>query len=405
MPVRILHVFDHSLPLHSGYSFRSRAIVREQRALGWLTAHLTSDRQGATGAEPEEVDDLVFHRSPVAQTLPGKLPGGKAWDTVAGLAQPLSRLVEEFDPDLIQAHSPCLTALAAQRLRGTHKRPVVYECRAFWEDAAVDHGTTSEGGPRYRLTKALETRVFKRATAITTICDGLRQDIVSRGVDPQKVTVIPNAVDIDAFRPAGDSARRRVRNELGLDGSYVVGFIGSFYAYEGLDVLLRAAEALQQRIDNIAVLLVGGGPEDEALRELASRMSVPIVFPGRVPQQTVADYYAAIDLLAYPRRSMRLTELVTPLKPLEAMCFERPLVASSVGGHRELIDHEQTALLFAPDSVDALAAAVAACHDNAEATTNRVSTARLFVERERTWSVSVGRYAKVFETVLGRPVC
>ena len=190
-----------------------------------------------------------------------------------------------------------------------------------------------------------------------TICEGLRSDIAARGIPADKVTVIPNAVDIDNFEPGGtpDAA---LKARLGLDGATVLGFIGSFYAYEGLDLLLAALPALLQHRPDLRVLLVGGGPQEAALKAQAQQLGVAdkVVFTGRVPHAEVQRYYDLVDVLAYPRHSMRLTELVTPLKPLEAMAQGRLLVASDVGGHKELIRDGETGMLFQAGSADALAA-------------------------------------------------
>ncbi len=140
----------------------------------------------------------------------------------------------------------------------------------------------------------------------------------------------------------------------------MVGFIGSFYAYEGLDLLLDALPLMLKRQPEVRLLLVGGGPQDEALKLRAQSLGIAdkVIFTGRVPHQQVQGYYDMIDVLAYPRHTMRLTELVTPLKPLEAMAQGRVLVASDVGGHRELIRHRETGWLFRAGSVGALAEAV-----------------------------------------------
>ena len=226
---------------------------------------------------------------------------------------------------------------------------MVYEVRAFWEDAAVDLGTSTKDGSRYRLTREMESTVLRRCDAITTICEGLRGEIVGRGSAPGKVTVIPNAVDAQEFAFHRDMDTG-FRQQQGLDGKTVIGFIGSWYAYEGLDLLLRALpQALKARPD-LAVLLVGGGPAEEKLRALARELDLdPFVrFVGRVPHGEVGRYYDLVDLLVYPRHSMRLTELVTPLKPLEAMARGRVVLASDVGGHRELLRHDDTGFSSPP---------------------------------------------------------
>jgi PEP-CTERM/exosortase A-associated glycosyltransferase len=282
--------------------------------------------------------------------------------------------------------------------------PVVYEVRAFWEDAAVDHGTTTEGSPRYRLTRRLETHALKRADHVFTICEGLRSDIVARGIASAKVTVIPNAVDIEGFE-LGGQADPALKAKLGLDGATVLGFIGSFYAYEGLDLLLAAMPALLQQRPDLRVLLVGGGPQDAALKAQAAALGIAdkVVFTGRVPHAEVNRYYDLVDLLAYPRHSMRLTELVTPLKPLEAMAQGRLFVASDVGGHKELVRDGETGFLFKAGSAEALAGAVLQTLARQADWPRIRQQARQFVETERNWRNSVARYPAAYRSVLREP--
>jgi len=395
--VKILHVFDHSIPLHSGYTFRTLAILREQRRLGWQTFHLTGPKQGATRALEEEVDGLLFHRTPPLEGGP-RLPGLDQWALMRQIERRLAEVAARVRPDLLHAHSPVLDAIPALRVGRRLGIPVVYEVRAFWEDAAVDHGTTAEGSLRYRLTRRLETHALRQADHVFTICAGLRGDIVARGIAADKVTVIPNAVDIESFTPGGrpDPA---LQARLGLGGATVVGFIGSFYAYEGLDLLLDALPALLQRRPEVRVLLTGGGPQEDALRAQAQRLGLAdrVVFTGRVPHAEVQRYYDLVDVLAYPRHSMRLTELVTPLKPLEAMAQGRLLVASDVGGHKELIRHGETGWLFESGSADALAAAIDALLARRDEWPRLRAAGRAFVERERNWARSVANYRPVFE--------
>jgi len=393
MSLRVLHVLDHSIPLHSGYTFRTLSILREQRRLGWQTFHLTSPKHTAPSGPEEEVDGWTFHRTAAAPAPRVALPGAAEFALMNALEHRLLEVARQVRPHLIHAHSPVLNAVPAQRVGKRLGVPVVYEVRAFWEDAAVDHGTTSEGSLRYRMTRAIETHALKKAAHVFTICEGLRGDIVARGLPADKVTVIPNAVDIDAFA-VGGKGDATLRNQLGLEGCSVVGFIGSFYAYEGLDLLLDAMPRLLQRQPEARVLLVGGGPQDEALKVQAARLGLgdKVVFTGRVPHDQVQRYYDLVDVLAYPRHSMRLTELVTPLKPLEAMAQGRVLVASDVGGHRELIRHGQTGWLFPAGQADALADLLADVLSQKERWPEVRRQGRHFVESERNWRTSVARY-------------
>lgn len=400
--MRILHVLDHSIPLHSGYTFRSRAIIEQQRAMGWETFHVTGAKQGATEAQVEVVDGLEFYRTPPLSGPLAGLPVINQLAVIARLERTLSQLVQEVKPDILHAHSPGLNGVAALRAGARFKLPLVYEVRAFWEDAAVDHGTSSEWGMRYRLTRRLETYVLERADAITTICEGLRGDIVARGIPAHKVTVIPNAVDAQRFSMNGQTDPE-LQARLGIAGKMVLGFIGSFYAYEGLIMLLDALPAVLKENANVRVLLVGGGPQEERLRKRVDELSLneAVIFIGRIPHDTVQAYYNLIDVFVYPRLPMRLTDLVTPLKPLEAMAQGRLVLASDVGGHRELIRPGVNGELFRAGDVAALTASVLDLLRNRERWQSLHERGRHFVETERSWPQSVARYKSVYATVMG----
>ncbi|MCL2524232.1 MAG: glycosyltransferase, exosortase A system-associated [Betaproteobacteria bacterium] len=401
--MRVLHVLDHSIPLHSGYTFRSAALLREQRALGWETFHLTSPKQGRTVAPFEEVDGLSFYRTPLADGALAGLPLLRELALMKRLETRLEEVAREIRPDIIHAHSPVLNALPAIKVARRLGLPVVYEIRAFWEDAAVDHGSTREGSLRYRATRALETRAIRRADHVFTICEGLRADILGRGVAADKVTVIPNAVDVASFQPARPPDPRLLV-ELGLEGKTVIGFIGSFYAYEGLDLLLDALPELLRQRPEARLLLVGGGPQEANLRQQAERLGIAgqVIFTGRVPHQEVNRYYDLIDVLAYPRHPMRLTELVTPLKPLEAMAQEQLFVASDVGGHQELIEHGKTGILFKAGDRDALRNALLALLDDRQRWPELKANGRHFVESVRNWRNSVANYRLPYSRLTGK---
>lgn len=399
-PLRVLHVLDHSIPLHSGYTFRSRSILQQQRALGWQTFHITGPKQGVSAAAYEEVDGLGFYRTTASDGALARLPVFDQLAVIDALARRLRQVAQEVRPDVIHAHSPVLNAIAALRVGRKLGIPVVYEIRAFWEDAAVDHGTSREWGLRYRVTRAMESHALRRVDAATTICEGLRAEIVGRGIPASKVTVIPNAVNVADFQ-VGGVADASLAAQLGLQGKAVLGFIGSFYAYEGLDVLLQALPAMLASNPDIRVLLVGGGVQEAALKAQAQRLGVAgqVVFTGRVPHDQVQRYYDLVDVLVYPRLKMRLTDLVTPLKPLEAMAQGRLLAASDVGGHKELIEDGHTGILFGAGDPLALAQKVLALLSAPERWQALRDNGRAFVERERNWTASVERYKAVYASL------
>ena len=397
--MRILHVLDHSLPLQSGYTFRTRAILKAQIARGWHVAAVTGARQGASAMPAETIDGLDFYRT---EPPAGSLPVIGEWREVAALADRVAEVARDFRPDVIHAHSPVLDALAALRVGKAMDVPVLYEIRAFWEDAAVGNGTGTEGSLKYRAIKWLESRAVRRADAVAVICEGLKRDLVSRGIADDKIMVSPNGVDLSLF---GEPLPRdaALAAELGLaESDDVVGFIGSFYDYEGLDDLIAAMPALVGGRPNAKLVLVGGGPMEAALRAQAASSPVAnaIRFVGRVPHDQVERYYSLVDVLAYPRKKMRLTDLVTPLKPLEAMAQRRLVAASDVGGHRELIRDGDTATLFAPDSPSAIADALVTLFADRSGWDARRERARTFVEKDRNWSSNISRYVPVYQKLV-----
>lgn len=384
--------------MHSGYTFRTRAILKSQQALGLEVRGITGLRHTAEGAPAEEADGLLFHRTP------GAVSGGtglREWREVCRLADAIVALAQDWWPDVLHAHSPALCGAAALRAGKRLGIPVVYEIRAFWEDAAVGNGTGSEGSLKYRLTRGLENFVVARADAVVTICQGLKQDLVERGVAAERIAISPNGVDLDLFGepPRPDPV---LRSMLDLGDGPVIGFIGSFYDYEGLDDLIAAMPHLVEQVPDARLLLVGGGPCADALREQArcNAVAKAIRFVGRVPHHEVERYYALCDVMAYPRKASRLTDLVTPLKPLEAMAQDKLVAASSVGGHRELVTDRATGVLFPPDDPKACAAALAQLLADPASWNGLRERAKSHVRQHHDWAANARNYLPVYQTVL-----
>jgi len=405
---RVLHVLDHSLPLHSGYTFRTRAILKAQESLGLEVRSITGQRHNADcgedrgamgGAAGEQADGLVFHRT---AGMPSGPPVLGEVSEIRALSRAIRALAGEWRPDIIHAHSPALggaAGLVAARALGV---PFVYEIRAFWEDAAVGNRTGREGSPKYRATRALETHVARRADALFTICEGLRGDLAARGIAPGRIGVMPNGVDLSLF---GEPVERddALAGDLGIaPGAPVIGYIGSFYAYEGVDDLIAAMPILRETHPEARLLLVGGGEMDDEWRAAAAALPDPgaVIFTGRVPHDTVERYYSLIDVLAYPRKKQRLTDLVTPLKPLEAMAQRRLVAASDVRGHRELISDGVTGTLFTPDDPAACAAALADLLDRRESWDAIRQRGEQHVRSCHDWARNAQRYLAVYHHLL-----
>ena len=398
--MKVLHVLDHSVPVMSGYSTRSRNIVGFQRGLGLRPVVVTSPKHPAPGPVREERDGITYYRTSRRRAA----EAGGAGSDISGYASSLvlmgrfaARIAEVARSEgatILHAHSPVLNGLPALWVGRRLGIPVVYEARAFWEDAAVDHGTTREGSPRYRLTRALETFLFRRADRVVVIAEAMRREIIRRGVDPGRIAVVGNGVDVDRFRPVPRNEPLAAR--LGINGDLVFGFIGSFYRYEGLRFLVDTLPRLRERVPGARLLLVGSGEDTPALREATAASGGAIVLPGQVPHEEIGDYYSLIDVFVCPRKRMRLTELVTPLKPLEAMAMAKPVLASDVGGLSELIQHGSTGMLFRAGDTESLVEQAAHLGSSRELRASLGQAARAHVERERSWPRVVSRYVEIY---------
>jgi len=402
--MKVLHVLDHSLPNYDGYAFRSWEIIRFQRLRGLETVQVTSAKHASASADvtSETVEGVEFHRTkPLGG--PYSLPVLDQVGVVRGLTRRLQGLIADHQPDVIHAHSPSLNGLAALSAGRAAGLPVVYEMRSFWEDAAVDAGACREGDLRYRLTRASETWVVQRADHVVPICRGIANDLSTRGVPDDRLSVVANSVDFSRFSrtPEYDD---QLASRYGLTRGKTLGFAGSFFTFEGLETLVDAMRQVREHEPDTRLLLVGDGAEraDLEARARAAGVDDVIVFTGRVPHADIQRYYGVMDVLVYPRTPMRLTELVTPLKPLEAMAYGKNVVASDVGGHRELVEHDRTGILFRAGDADDLAAQTLALLADPARQQRLREAARRHVETHHNWAVTIDRYPPIYERLIKR---
>lgn len=398
--MKVLHLLDASLPNASGYASRSDAIIRNQRLLGIETCQMTCQGYTNFKALREDVDGVTYYRTAKSKGIFRSIPLLGYIDHVFHLAKRIEEVVSVEKPDVIHAHSPMLNGLAGLLVRKRTGIPLVYEVRAFWEDAAVDTGKTKEGSLRYLLIKNLEQYVFKNANKVACICEGLKKAIIDRGIPTDKLIVSPNAVDFRKFRPI-KKIDQKLAVELKLTDKKVVGFLGSFFKYEGLEFAIKAMPDILKKIPNAHLLLVGGGNQDKKLRSLSAELGLEnhITFTGRVPYQEITRYYSLVDLLVFPRENIRLTQLVTPLKPLESMALGKPIIASDVGGHREMIEHGVTGLLFESENIVSLAEAAITMLEDSAKVTSCVANGHDYVENIRNWKNTATCYLPVYEEV------
>jgi PEP-CTERM/exosortase A-associated glycosyltransferase len=391
----------------SGYTMRSKYIVEAQRRLGWEASVVTSPRQESkNGFAPQEsIDNTIYFRTrPLTEerhsvrSLLSRLPFVRQQMHIRSLGRRVAEVLGESDFDVVHAHSPCLSGLAA--LQGAGQRPVVYEVRGLWEETATTQGKYAQGSFKYRVARWMEETVFQRACAVVTISQGLKDDLAQRGVDENKIFVVPNGVETTKFLPTAEKPTDLIERHR-LHGCAVLAFIGSFFAYEGLPLLVEAMTHVLAQNRHVKLLLIGTGEDAERVKALVDEkgLNEHIILTGRVPHEHILRYYALADALVYPRLSTRETECVTPLKPLEAMAMEKAVVASDVGGQRELIQNGVTGLLFKKGDAQDLAAHCLRLIADAPMRQFLGQKARERVVAEREWNQIVRRYEPVYESL------
>jgi len=403
-PLRVLHVLDHSWPVHTGYSIRSLHLIAAQYRLGLRPQALTGPLQTVDDPNATEtvVENITYRRTPFRGkfsewAISRRRPVLREAAVVRLIRNRILELLENDTVDLVHAHSPALCGLGALQAARSKRLPFVYELRAFWEDAAVDQNKTSTRSLRYRLSQKLEDYVVHRADAVVGISQAILDELKKRKTEPAKLFHVPNGVDTEKFAPG--SRNESLAAKLGLGSEPVLGFIGSLYRWEGVAWLVRAVTELRRCGTACKLLIVGDGEEMPAVREAVRELNAGdfIQVLGRVPHDEIERYYSVVDVLVYPRHSIRLTELVTPLKPLEAMALGKAILGSDVGGIRELVESEKTGVLYRADNVEDFC--VQAKRVLAQATLRRKlgEEAREFILREKDWNVLARRYIDIYD--------
>ncbi len=399
-PGRVLHLLTNSVPYRqAGYTVRTQSVGWCQQAVGLdpqMATRAGFPRSAGVRGAPasDEVDGVTYWR-----LAPDLELGTGPVDVAVRTADAARALVERLRPAALQPTSNHLNALVALALRDRYRIPVVYEVRGFLEETWRSRvGEEVAESDRYRATRAAETAAMREADAIVTLSETMRADILARGgVEAGRIVVVPNAVDVARFLPGPRDAALAAR--LGLGDEPVIGYISSFTAYEGIRYLIEATAELHRRGRRVRCLLVGDGEERLTLEAVARSADLPdgsVVFAGRVPHGRILDYYRLIDVFVVPRTNDRVSQLVTPLKPYEAMATERALVVSGVAALREIVVEGETGRTFTPEDPISLADVLEPLLDDPAERARLGSAARRWVAANRTWEQNGQRYLALY---------
>jgi PEP-CTERM/exosortase A-associated glycosyltransferase len=392
--MRVLHVLHTSLPHVCGYSIRSDRILSLQRQLGIDVSVVTSAQQPADALD-EMVAEIPHFRTPPPN--PARSPVREI-QLMRALSRRIAAVFDQIRPDIIHAHSPILVGLPAYFAAKEHRLPFVYEIRDLWENASVDRGKFKAWSVPYRAVRGAESWLMRRADAVVTIGETLREDLSRRlGGD---VFVVPNGVDPDAFPPLAPEPEWLRQWNPG--GDRIIAYVGAFQPYEGLEILIRAMRHITTSQDRVRLLIVGDGPGRASLEALVDKekLQAQVAFTGRLPHNRVKEIYAVADLLVYPRIATLTTQLTTPLKPLEALSMEKAVLASDLPALRELISDQETGILFEPGNPADLAEKALRILGDPLLRARLGRAGRVRVLEERRWDISVARYKPIYLDLL-----
>lgn len=397
MALRIVHVMDHSLPRGDGYCIRAKYLLEAQAAAGHQVTVLTGPSQG-TDAVDQTIGAIDYRRTYYSRSEGAWVQRG-AKHAVFGKAitRSLRALMSSRQFDVIHAHTPFTVAQVALRAARRAGLPFIYEKRNLWEESARARGKLSGRWPFFQLARSMDLLVTRRADAVCTITEALRQHTINQGVRADRVVVVGNGVDVSAFVPRAAPEHLRQRC-LGPAGSFVVGFIGSLFSFEGLPLLVNALQRVRTDWPGVRLVIVGDGEDRLRLQGEVQRLNLQdsVWLVGAVPHAEVANFYACMDLLVYPRYRSDLTDMISPLKPLEPMAMARPVLGSDVGGIRELVRDGENGLLFHAGDVDDLAQKLSVFASGKVDAGAMGLRARDFVSRERQWAHMAQAYDEAY---------
>lgn len=416
VPSRLCYVLHNSLPYSSGgYATRAQGVAKGLLAAGLDPICITRpgfpvDTTAVKSSDVPEVRDvegIPYHH--IAEPSRKQFKG-QGYIQMASKA--LKQKFMDLRPQVVMAASNYLTSLPAQIAARELGIPFIYEVRGFWEVTRISREPEFLHTTAYAEMAGLEALSAREADHVFTLTGPMREELISRGVPGDLITLLPNSCDPTRFHPRGRD--RELASRLGIaDHVPVIGYIGSFVQYEGLENLAQACAILSRRGQDFRLLLVGNenvsgndrGPITQEILRVADEegLADKLIMPGRVPHEEVEAWYSLIDIAPFPRKPQPVTEMVSPMKPLEAFAMEKAVVASSVRALTEMVQHEETGLIFEKGNVQALADTLARLIADPELRERLGKAGRQWVERERTWEGTARRAAVRLSQILDYP--
>ena len=412
-PDTVLAVLAQSLPIQSGgYATRSHGVLAGLARKGWDVAATTrlgfpydrwSDKDTRVVPSADVVDGVTYGR----MLEPGRrrYPQHPLASYIGRFSDEIVTQARQRGVSLLHASSFYVNGLATGQAARRLGLPFIYELRGLEDLMKISRDAAFDTTTRYRFLTRLETDICQQADAVFVITEALRREMAARGVPEEKMVVLPNGVHADQFVPRDRD--RELEKQLGVRNKTVIGYAGGLVDYEGVDLLLDAVAKLTATRRDFHVLIVGDGHYERRLRKRADalRLGDVVTFTGRVPHEDVPQYLSLFDITPFPRLPLPVCELISPIKPFEAMAMAKAAVVSSVDALTEIVQHEQTGLVFTKGDAEDLAASLTRLLDEPDLRRSLGTAARSWVLAERDWDdiveIADETYRRVLSHYLG----
>jgi len=394
---QILYCLHQSVPhATNGYSTRSHGIASGLQQSGWRVRAAT--RPGFPWDAGIKGLNKGYHEAQLDGVTYAAVSGWNLNKTpldyyLSQAADHYLREAQTSGAEMIIAASNHITALPALLAARRLGLPFIYEVRGLWEITKASTQPEWAQSERYQLMCALESQAACEADLVITLTEELADELVLRGVQRERIVIVPNAVDAERFSPQEQDTG--IALELRLKpGVPVIGYAGSAVAYEGLELLLEALAKLKQANKDFIFVLVGDGKVIDDIKAKAQKLDIESYcrFTGRVPFEQVPGYLSCMDIMPVPRLSSAVTEMVSALKPFEAMAMGKAVVLSDVSPHKIMAGEGGRARLFNKDSVGSLVDALGSLIANPKERVRMGKAARRWIEQERTWNQVTATY-------------
>lgn len=409
----ILHLLKTSYPSLSGYTVRSHFILTNQKS--FANPYAVVDPYFIRKEKPDIIENNIYYRYPPNLKL--RLFNNYNFSQLSILASlskkiyisllktplPFVRtIVKKKKIDLIHGHTYATFSSFGERIAREEKIPFIYEVRGFWEDSRVAVGRLKEFGYQYMKIRKIETKLMKKADFLITLGKMMKKEISSRGIEEEKIFIVPNGVDIEQFQPEASNAN--LKHILKIEEKKIIAYIGSIQEIEGIETLIKALKIVKKEIKNTVLLLIGScyKPYKLKLKKLIKKLGInnSVRFIGQIEQRKIKNYYSIIDIIIIPRIDARVCRLVTPLKQLEAMAMKKIVITSDLPALCETVKPRVSGDIFKTGNSEDLADKIIYYLNNQEISNRLREKAREYVQNNHNWKKIAKKYKILYEKLL-----